>query len=84
MATELVWQWVEARGIPVYEILFEYFGDHIDCCIELQGHPKYYAADGRGTTWPEALCRAALALAEALEARKEGNDEQGVHNPAHE
>lgn len=68
-ATALVWQWVEAH--EGRSIAFHYasmFASPVLCQISTTAHGTL---TGQATTWPEALCRAALALAEALE-REEG------------
>ena len=66
-ATALVWQWVEeSRGLQDGAIIFSYQGGQVRCRITRLNGLEVLAQEG-GTTWPEALCRAALALAEALE-----------------
>lgn len=55
-----VWQWVEQQGTPVSQITFDYFGEAVG--IECTVHLGYQETSGWGSTWPEALCRAALAL----------------------
>ena len=63
-ATALVWQWVETRGAPMHRILMDYLdGEAILCTIQMGRHD----VEAEGATWPEALCRAALAMADALE-----------------
>jgi hypothetical protein len=64
-ATAQVWQWVETR--EMLSIAFSYphrLYAPVLCQISTAAHGT---VTGDGTTWPEALCRAALALAEALE-----------------
>ena len=71
-ATARVWQWLEAhlparwRGeerVCELQVTWDPEGQHVTC-----GIPPWGAYDG--ATWPEALCRAALALAEALERER--------------
>jgi hypothetical protein len=65
-ATALVWQWVETRGAPLDRVTFEYLVMEEEglCCTVHCGRGD---VEGYGATWPEALCRAALALAEQME-----------------
>ena len=63
-ATALVWQWVETRGMPVLAVEYAYGDEAITCGLVY----ARYQPEGTGATWPEALCRAALALAEALDS----------------
>jgi hypothetical protein len=64
-ATAQVWQWVE--GQRVTSILFEYYAipPHTVLCWINKGRSREQT--GKGATWPEALCRAALALAKGVE-----------------
>jgi hypothetical protein len=71
-ATALVWQWLEGLT-RVREIYFGYDLTSktraVGCDIVYSGRKKtdrWDCARGKGPTWPEALCRAALALAELL------------------
>jgi hypothetical protein len=71
VATALVWQWLETRGDILHTV---HFDAHCSgaagargCILQLGRE----TVSGHGASWPEALCRAALALAEALE-REEG------------
>lgn len=70
-ATARVWQWLERRGAPLDLVQFEYQAMEEDgiCCTLQCGRGD---VEGYGTTWPEALCRAALAVAEALEGEEKG------------
>jgi hypothetical protein len=63
-AAALVWQWLE--GQPGFSGLTFSYGvqDGIECLVCFL---DCRAFQGTGATWPEALCRAALALAQALE-----------------
>lgn len=65
-ATALVWQWMERRGAPLDLVQFEYQAMEEEgiCCTLQCGRGD---CEGYGASWPEALCRAALALAEAVE-----------------
>jgi hypothetical protein len=63
-ATARVWQWVETRGMPILRIQVDYDAVlGIECIVQC----GRLEVDGWGATWPEALCRAALALAERME-----------------
>lgn len=69
--TALVWQWLETHGPLLHGVHVTYAhdgeeGPYLRCMI------AYGRKDcsGYGATWPEALCRAALALAEALEGAR--------------
>lgn len=63
-ATALVWQWLEAWR-DLQHVTFDYWPPSSGVtCEVLVG---VVSAQGGGATWSEALCRAALALAEALE-----------------
>lgn len=69
-ATAQVWFWLETTG-SMQDVTFHYH----DPPSEVGCHLTYTLSEGTdfhwvfcaGATWPEALCRAALALAEALE-----------------
>ena len=71
-ATAQVWQWLETHGM-------EDLSFHYDRPVEV-GCQLSYASQATaydfvftvGATWPEALCRAALALAQALEEGEKG------------
>lgn len=66
-ATAEVWQWLETRGDILHVVHFDYHCSGEDgalCCVIQLGR---FEGAGHGATWPEALCRAALALADALE-----------------
>lgn len=70
-ATALVWQWLEAqqRYFRLEYLAWEDARGYR--CAVLDGTPlSFRSFEGSGATWPEALCRAALALAEALEKEK--------------
>jgi hypothetical protein len=67
-ATAQVWQWLETRALPLQGVQFEYRAAGMHCFL-LYADIEIVWADG--ATWPEALCRAALALAEALTEREE-------------
>ena len=72
-ATALVWQWLEAHGPLLHGVHVTYTydgeeGPYLRCMI-VYGRQD---CSGTGATWPEALCRAALALAEALKQGEEG------------
>ena len=80
-ATALVWQWLET-GPWLCDICFPYHYDgkikprHVRCEIAYRTGRKgtlHGCAKGIGATWHEALCRAALALAEALEVPGSGS-----------
>jgi hypothetical protein len=62
-ATARVWQWLERQGMPLLAVEYTYGDEMITCCVVY----ARFQPEGTGTTWPEALCRAALALAAALE-----------------
>lgn len=67
-ATARVWQWLEqSQGETVEAIYFEYYHGTatLVCLITCTHVPEPF--EGTGASWPEALCRAALALAEGLE-----------------
>ena len=71
-ATAQVWQWVEAQQRdPVEAVYFEYYRGtgSLVCLITTTARPDR-PCERTGATWPEALCRAALALAESLERAK--------------
>ena len=66
-ATALVWQWVEQqRGLEDWEITFAYWAGKVACRLA-RVNGVYTLAHEDGSTWQEALCRAALALAEMLQ-----------------
>lgn len=68
-ATALVWQWVERRCGPLLHgvhVTYAHDGEEGPFCRCMIVYGRQDAS-GTGATWPEALCRAALALAEALE-----------------
>lgn len=71
-ATAQVWQWLERKVHALQST-----GLTISLVATAQGGWTYLCflpgVEAQGATWPEALCRAALALAEALE--KERSDE---------
>lgn len=63
-ATAQVWQWLETRRTPLDLIAVVYWhARDIQCAVQC----GRLEVAGGGATWPEALCRAALALAEAVE-----------------
>lgn len=74
VATAEVWQWVETRERLLTHIAFSYYGDEargdVMCTLTLnardEGTTLLTVEGPSGATWPEALCRAALALAAAL------------------
>jgi hypothetical protein len=68
-ATAQVWQWVETLSMGVDYLKFDYYPTipKVRCWVELYHHDDFLSGEGGGATWPEALCRAALALAQALE-----------------
>lgn len=66
-ATALVWQWLETRGHPLGALTFAYIEVYVQCTVVLLD----VSAQGTGVTWSEALCRAALALAEAVALAEE-------------
>lgn len=63
-ATARVWQWLETRGLPLQGVQFAYHAEGIECVLCY----AQCAASGCGASWQEAVCRAALALAEAVDA----------------
>lgn len=66
-ATALVWQWVEAQcDADSMAITFDYHLLTVGCHLTRWNVCDTLGVSGMGATWPEALCRAALALAEAL------------------
>ena len=70
-ATALVWRWLETRGIVLGAVYFDYTFEEplaVVCVVRLGRH----TAEEPGTTWQEALCRAALALAEVLDKGEGG------------
>jgi hypothetical protein len=65
-ATAQVWQWVEAHGME--DLSFHYdqpgvVGCQLSYASQVTAYDFVFTV---GATWPEALCRAALALATAL------------------
>jgi hypothetical protein len=62
-ATAQVWQWVEQQAGGLLWIEFQYRDGFVACYPMSARHE----ATGAGATWPEALCRAALAVAEGLD-----------------
>lgn len=66
-ATALVWQWLETQDrITDLHVSFSYGREGNVWCQIAQYGSIYTLAHEQGATWPEALCRAALALAETL------------------
>lgn len=63
-ATALVWQWVEEQAVPLLAVEYQYGEERITCVLQIAARGL---VEGTGATWPEALCRAAVALAAALE-----------------
>ena len=62
-ATALVWQWVEQqRGLQDWTITFDYWAGKVSCRLSRYNGVDTLAHED-GASWPEALCRAALALA---------------------
>ena len=78
-ATALVWQWVEQQlGLPEWAITFDSWRGKVACRLS-RDHGVDTLAQEDGATWREALCRAALALAEA---REQGERERGDACPS--
>lgn len=65
-----LWQWLETRGHPLGALTCA----SIDVSVHWTVGLWDASAQGTGVPWPAALCRAALALAEALGR----SDEQGA------
>ena len=66
-----VWRWLETRGSVLGAVYFDYTFEEplrVVCVVRLGRH----TAEEPGTTWQDALCRAALDLAAALEQGEGG------------
>jgi hypothetical protein len=69
-ATARVWAWLERHGLEDLSFHYDRPGE-VGCQLSYASQATdYNFVYTAGATWPEALCRAALALAEAL--AKEG------------
>jgi hypothetical protein len=68
-ATAQVWQWVEQQRLEDHRAWYvEYTYGLSDVVCTIIFTQRF--VDACGATWPEALCRAALALAEVLEGEQ--------------